>query len=80
MIETIKTQLWNMISEPDNKTLCPIRVAGLIALGEWLVIAPMHFVQTQTFDPVAFGTGFGATIAAVGIALGTKKDSPIKDD
>jgi hypothetical protein len=76
----IKYFINNLITEPNNSTPCPIRIAGILALGEWLVISPMHFIQTHTFDPVAFGTGFGATIAAVGIALGTKKDSPIKGE
>jgi hypothetical protein len=77
MMEQIKTQLWNLVTEPDNKTLCPIKVAAMIAMGEWLVMQPMSFIHTHTLDPVAFGTGFGALVAGVGVALGMKKDSPV---
>lgn len=75
MFDAAKRQIFNMITEPDNKTICPIRIAALVAISEWLVFVAMNYVQHGVFDAATFGAGFGALILGTGVALGAKKDS-----
>lgn len=63
----------DLMTEDDNNSVyCPIRVfgAGLMSthVGATLWATAIHGV----FDPVAFGTGSAALIAAVGGAIGVK--------
>ena len=38
------------------------------------------FIQHGHIDLQSFGVGLGAVIVALGVALGYKKDTPIKED
>lgn len=72
----IKAVLCNIFTEPNNHTICPVRIAGVAAtlqgmgLSAWAVVA-----QHAPFDLLAYGGGMGALLATLGAALGMKKDS-----
>ena len=67
--------LLDIITEPDNKTFCPVRVLAIAGVIEYLAIEAFNYYHHATFDPQAFALGFSALIAGTGIALGIKKDS-----
>lgn len=77
MIEKIKSFINNLITEPDNKTPCFVRIVGGIGTLQGLA---SHAYQTfwlhTPFDFQAFGLGLGVTLGALGVALGFKKDTP----
>ena len=66
----------NLITEPDNKTFCPVRILAILGILEYLVIAALNYHQHATFDLQNFGLGFSGLIGGVGLALGMKKDTP----
>ena len=53
-------------------TACPVRVFGAALISTHVGATVWQVVQHGTFDPVAFGTGSAALIAAVGGAIGMK--------
>jgi hypothetical protein len=77
MWEKIKKMLHNIASEPDNKTICPVR---LTALGGTTYAFGCHayatFLQHVPFDMMAFSGGLGAILATLGASLAVKKDTP----
>jgi hypothetical protein len=76
MLNWIKKQLRDILTEPDNKTICPVRVIGILGSLQGLGMSAYDVViQHQHFDLQAFGLGMGATVAALGVALGIKKDT-----
>lgn len=80
MFDKIKTAISNMLTEPDNKTHCPVRIIAIIGSLQGLGMQAYDvFVQHAHIDLQAFGVGLGATLAAVGAALGFKKDTPTGD-
>lgn len=67
----------DIFQEPNSDTFCPIRLIGIGGSLQGLACSAYDvFIQHHAFDLMAFGGGLGATIAAVGIALGMKKDAP----
>jgi hypothetical protein len=68
--------LMHIVTEPDNSTVCPVRVIALLGCLEYLGVTLAHYIQHALFDPQGFSVGFGALIAGTGVALGLKKDSP----
>lgn len=71
----MKQFLTNLFTEPDNQTWCIVKV--LVALGTFtfLGLAIIHVVHNHSFDPQAFGVGFGALLAGGGGSLMMKKDT-----
>lgn len=61
-----------MTEDVNNSVYCPVRIfgAGLVTthVGATITQVVLH----GTFDPVAFGTGSAALIAAVGAGVGIK--------
>lgn len=73
----IKDWLYAITTEPDNKTPCPIRLIGIVGTVFALVLTGHSvFVLHQPFDLQAYGIGFGALMATLGVAMGVKSDSP----
>jgi hypothetical protein len=76
MLTWVKKQFRDIFTEPDQKTVCVARVIGVgaalqgNALCAWDVI-----VQHAHFDFQAYGLGMAATLTALGVALGMKKDA-----
>lgn len=68
--------LKQIITEPDNRTVCIARIMAIAGVGEFLVIAGKVALRTNTFDMQGFGLGFGGLLAGVGAALKLKKDTP----
>jgi hypothetical protein len=65
-----------LLTEPDNSTPCFVRIIGGFGTLQGLA---SHAYQTfwlhAPFDFQAFGLGLAATLAALGAALGMKKDT-----
>lgn len=53
----------------DNETSDLIRVTGLAMSGQYIWLAGASSWQGHPFDPVAYGTGAGLMIAALGAAM-----------
>lgn len=67
----------HLFTEPNNQTFCPLRLVGVLGTLQGLGMSAFDvFVQHAHFDLLAFGGGLGATLTALGVALGFKKDSP----
>jgi hypothetical protein len=73
----IKTALFQVITEPDNKTVCPARLMSISAFIQLSVMSAVHFARTGVFDVQAEAVGFTALLGGIGAALGLKKDSHI---
>jgi hypothetical protein len=64
-----------ILTEPDNKTFCPVRSLALLGSLQYLVLCAMNYFQHAVFDPQGYAVGFGALLGGVGVALKLKKDS-----
>lgn len=68
--------LIKIFTEPDNKTPCYIRIGGAVSfvyshtMLSWGVI-----VHAAPFDFQQYALGLSAFVAAIGAALGMKKDT-----
>lgn len=78
MIETIKKWISDLVTEPDNKTVCPIRIAAIFSLLHFHGLVTADYIQHHNFNAQSYAIGVGTLIGAVGVALGVKKDSPSK--
>lgn len=72
----MKKYFLDLITEPDNKTFCPVRALAILGSLQYLGLAIAHYVQHAVFDPQGYAVGFGALLGGVGVALGLKKDTP----
>jgi hypothetical protein len=72
----IRQFLLDIFTEPNNNTVCVLRVAGIggivFALGAQ---AYSLIVHGTPFNIESFAIGYGALIGTLGVALGIKKDS-----
>ena len=64
-----------IITEPDNATVCPVRIAAIVGIIQYLGLTMAHYMQHAMFDAQSFAIGFAAIIGGVGAALGLKKDT-----
>ena len=64
-----------IVTEPDNKTVCPLRIIALLGSLQYLGLSVAHYIQHAIFEPQAFAVGFGALLGGAGVALGVKKNS-----
>lgn len=62
----------DLITENDGKSLCPVRIFGLLTGLEFLGLTGWTVWSTHAFDYGAFGAGAGGVIAAIGIAFSAK--------
>lgn len=77
MIDAIKKLVKDAFTEPDGHTFCPVRIVGIFGTLQGLGLSAFDvLIQHAHFDLFAFGGGLGATIGALGLALGLKKDTP----
>lgn len=70
----------HILTEPDNKTFCPIRLIALAGCLQFLGLNLANYIQHGVFDPQAFALGLGSLVTGAGIALGLKKDTPRDPD
>lgn len=76
MLNKIKTAIGHILTEPDNVTVCPVRVLGILGALQGLASSAYQvFWLHSPFDLQAYGLGLGATLLALGLALGMKKDT-----
>lgn len=69
-------KILDVITEPDNKTICPVRIIAILGALQYLGLAVAHYIQHAVFDPQGYAIGFGALLGGIGVALGLKKDTP----
>lgn len=76
MLQNIKNFLKQVFTEPNNSTVCVVRVLGVGAVLQGLGLSAYTVVaQHVAFDLQAYGVGIGALLGTLGAALGLKKDS-----
>jgi hypothetical protein len=68
--------LMDIVTEPDNHTVCPVRIASIFGIVQFQVLAIVHYMHSHEWNAQAYGAGFAALLGAAGIALALKKDSP----
>jgi hypothetical protein len=63
--------LRTILTEDDaNKVWCPLRIAFGVVLLNGLVLANIAvLLKDQPFDPLAYGTAFGALLTGAGAAI-----------
>ena len=66
----------NLVTEPNNKTFCPVRLIAIAGAVQYLAMGFLHLFRNAAFDPQSYGVGFAALLSGIGVALGLKKDSP----
>jgi hypothetical protein len=65
------------LTEHDGETFDPIKLLGMAVVAVFLVLSVVAFFSGKTFDAVAYGTGAGLVIAAMGTAIKlTEKPKP----
>lgn len=73
----IKKIIKDSFTEPDNETFCPVRLVGITGALQGLAMCAYDVVgQHAHVDLQNYGIGLGAIVAATGVALGMKKDTP----
>lgn len=75
----IPHHLVNLFTGKDNITLDLGRVLWAVGTLVFFALSIHSVWHGNTFDPVAWGTGFGAVLAAGGMALWMKKDTEPTD-
>lgn len=68
--------LMDIITEPDNHTICPVRIAAIAGILQYQGLAIAHYAQHHIFDAQPYALGFSAILGGAGLALGLKKDTP----
>jgi len=80
-MELIKTILKHCATGLDGMTYDVARVGGMFALLAHAIATGAHLALHGVFEPLAFGTGAGAIIAAAGAAVAVKaKTEPGQKD
>jgi hypothetical protein len=78
MLAKLKKWINDIFTEPDGKTMCPVR---LLAIGGFLYALITHgwtiYAQHAAFDLQNFGTSFGIMLATLGASLGLKTDAKV---
>lgn len=74
--ERFKRGVWEVVTEPDNKTVCPVRLMAIAGFVQFSVMAGYNMHHTHVFDVQAHALAYAALIGGIGAALGLKKDSP----
>ncbi len=78
--KTLKKWVHDICTEPDNNTICPVRILGIGGFIWALVASGWSVIALGTpIDMMAFGGCYSAMLAALGLALGMKTDSSSKD-
>lgn len=66
-----------ILTEPDNQTFCPLRIAALAGIFQFFGLSIANYVQHAVFAPQEWALGFGGLIAGVGAGLKMKRDTPL---
>ena len=72
---TFRHHTFKIFAGKDNNTLDLGRILWAIGTIVYFALSIHSVWHGTTFDPVAWGTGFGAVLAAGGAALWMKKDT-----
>jgi len=68
----MKTFLQHLFTGADNQTFDIARVLWAIGVLSFIGFAGWHVAQNHQFDPVGYGAGLGAVLAAGGAGVGFK--------
>lgn len=74
--QTVVKWISNSVTEPDNATVCPVRLMAIAGVLQYMALAAFNFIKHGAFDAQAYAIGFSALLGGIGVALGLKKDSP----
>lgn len=81
IMDKIKKFFTQLFTEVDNQTFDVAKVLGAVAIVVGLSLAGYSVIKGgKDFSVTDFGTGMAALFAGVGVAMGFKKDTPIKED
>lgn len=73
MFDGAKKFVRDLLTENDaNTVFCPIRVFGAGLMSTHVGATMWQVVAHGTFDPIAFGTGSAALLAATAAGIGAK--------
>jgi hypothetical protein len=75
MVEKLKAAVWQIVTEPNNKTVCPVRLMSIFGFAQFSAMAWFHLHKSGMFDVQAYALSYGALLGGIGAALGLKKDS-----
>ena len=75
ILQGLRKVLVDISTGIDGKTFCWARVSGHLAVVSYIGLSVSDFVVSHQFNPIAFGTGFGALIGSVGGAIWAKRDT-----
>jgi len=76
MKDFIKKLFKDACTEPDNNTICPVRILGITGFTWALCMSGWSVLALKTpFLMVEFGSSYGLMLAALGVAMGLKTDS-----
>lgn len=67
----------NLFTEPDNNTWCIVKVMTAAGAFTFMGATLTHIYMNKTFDPQAFGIGFGSLMAGAGGCMKLKPDTPL---
>lgn len=78
MLKTLLAWVRILTSSRDNKTPDVIRIGGILLGTQFMILAGWDILaHGHHFDPMNYGTGAAALLAAIGAALRLKKcDEP----
>ena len=68
--------LTQILTESDNNTHCSVRWLAVIGFLAGVIFTGWSVYHSNEFDILNYGTGLGAMLASVGVALKFKPDSP----
>jgi hypothetical protein len=72
----MKKFIMDIVTEPNNHTICPVRIAAIAGILQYQGMALLHYFQHHIFDAQPYALGSAAILGSAGLALGLKHDSP----
>ena len=79
-LDGVRKGVLEVITEPNNKTICPVRLMAIAGFVQFSFMAGWQFRHTHIFDVQAHALAFAALLGGIGAALGLKKDTPNDGD
>jgi hypothetical protein len=71
----LKAAIWQIITEPNNHTVCPVRLMAIAGFVQFIFLSGWHVHHSGSFNPQDYALGFGTIMGGIGVALGLKKDT-----
>ena len=75
MWEKLKKFVMNMITEHDNKTVCPVKTSGVLGVLALFVLTGYHEYKKIHVTEQDFSISLSIALAATGAGVGVKRSS-----